>query len=543
MSRDAARARPSRRAEFRWDVPDRFNFCRDTFDGHAASGERLAMWWIDDHGAERKLSYEHFVQRSRRLAVGLAAAGLRPGDVVVAVMPRLVEWWELFLACLRGGFVLSPGTTQLTTKDVAFRLGAAEARAVVVDGASAGVFDEALAATGYALAPRIVVGAERGGWTTYEDVLADPGGFVAADTGAHDPALLFFTSGTTGQPKMTLHTQASYGIGHVVTGRHWVGLEPDDLHWNLSDTGWAKAAYSSVFAPWIVGCATFVHHTPRFDARATLEILERYPISAFCGPPTVYRMLIQEDLGARRFPSLRHCVAAGEPLNPEVLEVWGEATGLPIRDGYGQTETVLLVGNFPGEELRPGSMGRAAPGFDVAVLGDDRRPVPAGEEGEVAVRVVPQRPAGLFVEYWKDPERTAAVFAGDWYLTGDRATRDADGYFWFVGRADDVIISAGYRIGPFEVESALLEHDAVVESAVVGKPDRVRGEIVVAYVVVADQTEAGPELAAELQQFVRGHTAPYKYPRQIEFVDALPKTVSGKIRRIELRARAAGRDA
>ncbi|HZL99410.1 MAG TPA: AMP-binding protein, partial [Planctomycetota bacterium] len=400
----------------------------------------------------------------------------------------------------------------------------------------------------------LVGGGPRAGWQDYEEVVrrgsvrgAEPAAWRegAADTAGRDPALLYFTSGTTGAPKMALHTQASYGKGHALTAR-WLDLRRDDLHWNLSDTGWAKAAYSSLFAPWIAGCTVFVHTAPRFVPRRTLELLGQHPITTFCGAPTNYRLLIQEDLSAFRFPALRSCNAAGEPINPEVIAVWQRHTGLTIRDGYGQTETVLMIGNFPGAEVRPGSMGKPAPEYEVALIDEALRPVPAGQEGEVAIRVRPERPPALFEGYWKDAERTAAVFRGDWYCTGDRAVVDADGYYWFVGRADDVIKSAGYRIGPFEVESALLEHPAVVESAVVGQPDALRGQIVKAFVVLAPEpaarlaaggAAAGDALVAELQRFVQERTAPYKYPREIEFVSELPKTVSGKIRRVELRGR------
>ncbi|MDI3316593.1 MAG: AMP-binding protein, partial [Bacillota bacterium] len=534
---------------FRWQVPERFNFSRDTFDRHAAAApDRMAMLWVDDEGHERRISFGEFRDRSRRLASALLGLGIRPGERLFLLLPRRVAWWESILASLRAGIVVSPGTTQLTARDIAYRLRTAGVAAVVTDGENAPKVDEALAEVGGeaggAAGPvhRILVEGQREGWLDYERLVAsgDPG-FEGSDTRADDPAVLFFTSGTTGYPKMTLHTQASNGIGHYATGHYWLDLTPDDLHWNLSDTGWAKAAWSSFFGPWIVGAAIFVHHSARFQPRKTLELLARYPITTLCGAPTNYRMLIQEDLSAFRFPSLRHCVAAGEPLNPEVIEVWRRATGLTIRDGYGQTETVLCVGNFPCMEVRPGSMGKPAPGFHVAVIDEEGHELPPHQEGDVAIRIRPDRPAGLFREYWQDPERTAQVVRGDWYLTGDRAYRDEDGYFWFVGRADDVILSAAYRIGPFEIESVLLEHPAVVESAVVGSPDPVRGQIVKAFVVLAKGWEPSPRLVEELQAFVRERTAPYKYPREIEFVDELPKTVSGKIRRVELRQREVAR--
>jgi len=337
---------------------------------------------------------------------------------------------------------------------------------------------------------------------------------------------------------MVAHTHASYGVGHQITGKLWLDLTPNDLHWTLSDTGWAKAAWGCFFGPWSQGAAIFMQDaTGRFDAQETLRLLERYQITTFCAPPTAYRMLVLEDLKAYDLRELRHCVGAGEPLNPEVIDAWQQGTGLTIRDGYGQTETVLLCGNFPGMEVRPGSMGKPSPGFEVAVIDEDARPVEPGEEGDIAVRVRPQRPVGLFKEYWNDSEATRRAMRGDYYVTGDRAYVDADGYFWFVGRADDVIISAGYRIGPFEVESALVEHPAVVESAVIASPDPVRGEIVKAFVILAPGYEPSDTLTEEIQEHVKGVTAPYKYPREIEFVTELPKTISGKIRRVELRER------
>ena len=340
---------------------------------------------------------------------------------------------------------------------------------------------------------------------------------------------------------MVLHTQASYGMGHRVTGELWLDLKPDDVHWCLTDTGWAKAAWSCLFGPWQMGACVFaVDARGKFDAPAALRTLARYPITTWCAPPTALRVIVREDLSAYRFPKLRHCVSAGEPLNPEVFAAWKAATGLSIYDGYGQTETIILIGNFRsrGEEIRPGSMGKPSPGFTLGVLDDHLNEVPVGQEGEVAVRVSPQRPLGLFREYWRNPQENALRFQGDWYLTGDRARRDEAGYFWFVGRGDDVIKSAVYRIGPFEVESALIEHPAVVEAAVVGKPDAVRGLIVKAFVVLRKGWAPSDDLKKELQEHCKRITAPYKYPREVEFMAELPKTISGKIRRIELRARA-----
>jgi acyl-coenzyme A synthetase/AMP-(fatty) acid ligase len=350
--------------------------------------------------------------------------------------------------------------------------------------------------------------------------------------------LLYFTSGTVAYPKMVLHTHASAGIGHQITARFWQDLKPTDLHWTVSDFGWAKAAWGKLFGQWAVGAAVFlwdVRGKPDFDLM--LRLIGEHGVTTFCAPPTVYRALVLLDLAGYDWSRLRHCISAGEPLNPEVIKVWQEATGLTIYDGYGQTETVNLVANFRCLEVRPGSMGKPTPGFDVVVIDDEGRVLGPGQEGHVAVRTRPERPVGMFTGYWRDPEATAAAFRGDFYDTGDRAYVDEDGYFWFVGRADDVITSAAYRIGPFEVESALVEHPAVAEAAVIGKPDPGRGQVVKAYVVLAPGHQGSQDLVAELQEHCRTVTAPYKYPREIEFSDELPKTISGKIRRIELRER------
>jgi acyl-coenzyme A synthetase/AMP-(fatty) acid ligase len=523
--------------DFRWEVPAQYNFAVDTIGCWAQDPARLALWWVSEDGVERTITYAEMAARSDRVAAGLRARGIGPGDRVLLMLPRVPAWWESFLALLKLGAVAMPGTVLLTPKDIRYRLESAEVTAVITDEAGAARVDEACA--GYdALRHRVVVGA-RDGWQGYDEVAACSDPFTPRATAASDPAILYFTSGTTGYPKMVLHTHASYPIGHTVTGRFWLDLQPGDVLWNLSETGWAKAAWSSLFGPWSQGATVFTQDARgRFDAKACLRVLEDYPITTFCAPPTAYRMLVLEDLTGFRPRALRHCVGAGEPLNPEVIAAWQAATGLTVRDGYGQTETVLLVGNFPPLEVKPGAMGRPSPGFVVDVIDEAGRPLPPGREGDIAVRIVPERPVGLFQEYWRDPEATQATVRGDWYVTGDRAYRDADGYLWFVGRADDVIISAGYRIGPFEVESALVEHEAVAEAAVVAAPDPTRGAVVKAYVILASGYEGSEELARELQEHVKTVTAPYKHPRQIVFVSELPKTISGKIRRVELRERA-----
>ena len=524
--------------EFKLEVPERFNFARDVIGKWAQDPEKLAMHWLGAAGEERRLTFAEFAERSDRFARFLQDQGVRPGDRVMVQLPRVPAWWEVLLGCFKAGAVAVPGTVLLTPKDIHYRTTLAEGVAYVCDADNAAKVDQVKAECPSLKTLIQVDGEAKDGWLDYERVMsAAERGFATVDTRASDPALIYFTSGTVGNPKMVLHTHASYPIGHVITGRFWLDLRSDDLHLNLSETGWAKAAWSSFFGPWNMGAALFVQDARgKFNAAETLQLLENYPITTFCAPPTAYRMLVLEDLTRYR-TSLRWCVGAGEPLNPEVIETWHRGTGHLIRDGYGQTETVLLCGNYPSLEVRPGSMGKPSPGMPVAVIDDDGQVLGPDNEGDIAVRYRPERPVGLFQEYWKNPAATEASRRGDWYVTGDRAYVDRDGYFWFVGRADDVIISAGYRIGPFEVESALVEHPAVAEAAVVGKGDPMRGTIVKAYVILAPGHEGSEQLAGELQDHVKKVTAPYKYPREIEFVSELPKTISGKIRRVELRAR------
>ncbi len=524
---------------FTLEVPETFNFGFDVVDKWAEDPQKLAMVWVDEDGREERYTFADIRRESNRFAHVLQGLGVTKGDGVMIVLPRLPQWHMMLVGIMKLGALPMPGTVLLTPKDYEYRINTAEARVVIVDAANAPKVDE-IRAQCPTLEHGVVFGAARPGWIDYETAMAEANeAFTPAATRHDDPAMIYFTSGTTGGPKMVLHTQASYPLAHLITGKYWLDLQPHDLHWTLSDTGWAKAAYGVVFGPWRIGAAVFVQNSSgRFDAQETLQLLQQYGITTFCAPPTAYRMMVLEDLPRYDLSKLRHCVGAGEPLNPEVIEMWKEGTGHTIYDGYGQTETVILVANYPCMEVKPGSMGKPVPGFDVAIIdahtGDE---LSAGQEGDIAVRVQPQRPVGLFQEYWKNPEETGASFQGEWYITGDRGVRDEDGYFWFVGRADDVIISAGYRIGPFEVESALIEHEAVAEPAVVASPDEMRGAIVKAFVVLAPGYQPSPALAEDLQAYVRQHTAPYKYPREIEFVTELPKTISGKIRRVELRQR------
>jgi acetyl-CoA synthetase/medium-chain acyl-CoA synthetase len=520
------------------DTPAYFNFSREVVERwgrERAAG--LALWCVDQDGVrEQKMTFQQLAEQLRRAAHFFQELGIQRGDRVLLIAPRLPQWWVAILGLIRLGAVPIPGTPLLTTRDIKYRLEAADAAALVTDS------EGAAKAEGLQVRHRVLLDGERPGSTSFEAGLrgADPA-FDPEPTLSGDSGILYFTSGTTGPPKMVLHTQASYGLGHRVTGELWLDLNPGDVLWCITDTGWAKAAWSCLFGPWQMGACVFAADTRgKFDAAAALRTLAQYPISNWCAPPTALRLIVRERLQEYRFPHLRHCVSAGEPLNPEVISAWKAATGLTIWEGYGQTETVVLIGNYRsrGDVVRPGSMGKPSPGFTVAVLDDELNELPPGHEGEVAVRVNPERPLGLFREYWRNPRENATRFQGDWYLTGDRATRDEAGYYWFVGRGDDVIKSSGYRIGPFEVESALVEHPAVVEAAVVGKPDVVRGAIVKAFVVLRPNCVASDELKRELQEHCKQVTAPYKYPREIEFLGELPKTISGKIRRVELRRRA-----
>ena len=535
MARGTLSAYEVERRNFRLEVPEYFNFATDVLDRWAEDGDQRALLWVDERGARIDRTFLDVAKRSNALADGLRRLGVGRGDRVLVVIPPEPAWWETFMALMRLGAIVVPGTSQLTARDIRYRLEAADAKAIIVDESGADKTDDAVGEDGSIV--RVVVG-NRPGWQCYEELASGETELAGEKTRSDEPAILYFTSGTTGYPKMVVHTHASYPIGHTITGKFWLDLTANDLHWNLSDTGWAKAAWSSLFGPWSMGAGAFVFRQyGKPDADRILSQFAEQQVTSFCGPPTLYRMLVQTDLTRYGYDSLRSCVAAGEPLNPEVIGIWKRATGLTIRDGYGQTETVVVAANFPGVEVRPGSMGKPSPGFDVDVIGDDAQPLAPNEEGDIAVRIRPGRPVGLFKEYWHDPEATASRYRGDWYLTGDRAYRDEDGYLWFVGRDDDVIISSAYRIGPFEVESALVEHPACVEAAVVAKPDRERGEIVKAFVVLASDYSPSDDLVRQLQDHVKSVTAPYKYPREIQFVTDLPKTISGKIRRVELRER------
>jgi len=528
------------RAGYRVQVPERFNAVLDIIErwrvdqpdapaliSIGASGELVAEQTVSALAAE-----------SRRMARALIAMGVGKGDRVLVMLPRVPAWYTAMLGAIRIGVVPIPTPNLSTGRDIIYRAKASGAIGVITDASGAAKVDEV---AGELYTVRHFVRwspghAEHGRWRDLDRLLDQAGdGETPADpTGRDDPMLIFFTSGTVSYPKMVLHTQA-YGLGHVATARFWHDLRPGDRHWTISDTGWAKAAWGGLFGQWHERACVVQVALGKPDADTILGIIRKHAVTSFCAPPTLYRMLVQADLKAHDLSCLRHCTSAGEPLNPEVIRAWRDGTGgLTIYDGYGQSETTALVANYRAMEVRPGSMGKPVPGYEIAIVDDDGNRVEPGEVANIAVRTDP-RPVGLFSGYLGDEDATRNAFRHAWYYTGDKGWMDEDGYFWFEGRADDVITSAAYRIGPFEVESALVEHPAVMEAAVVGKPDPERTEIVCAFCILAPGWKASDELTHELQDHVKRVTAPYKYPREIHYVAELPKTISGKIRRSELR--------
>jgi len=520
----------------RIELPERFNWADEVFEGRHVrrAPDRPALIWADDRGHEMRLTYREFVGAGNRLLNLLRRLGLREKQPLFVMLPVFPEVWLSYYAAIKGGFVLVPAATILLSSDLEYRFRQIVPGAVLADPVSAEKIDRAEQSTGRSIPIKLIAGGERPGWTSVDASRTEPSEAPAAATRSDDPLFLFFTSGTTGLPKIVTHTHASYPVGHLTTSA-WVGVRPQDVHSNISQAGWAKFAWSSFFAPWNVGATVFSYsYSGRFDPPRQLKALEDHDVTTFCAPPTVWRLFILEDLTRYRF-RFRECVSAGEPLNPEVIDAWKNATGVTLRDGYGQTESTLMVGNLPGEAVKAGSVGWPSFMYDVRVVDEHGVEAEPGNEGNIAVRVAP-RPSGLFAGYLgASLEVTARAFRGEWYFTGDRAYRDGDGRFWFVGRADDVIKSSDYRIGPFEVESALTEHPAVAEAAVVGSPDPIRGALVKAFVILKPGANPSAELARDIFLFARTKLAAYKIPRILEFCPELPKTISGKIRRTDLR--------
>jgi acetyl-CoA synthetase len=517
---------------FRWPRLDQFNWALDWFDPLARDNDAPALWIVEESGEQRKLSFAEMSESSSRVANWLRAQGVRCGDRILIMLGNEVALWQIMLAAIKLGAVIIPATTLLTTDDLRDRIDRGHVRYVIAGAAHADKF--ANVPGDYA---RIAVGGEVAGWRRFEDAMTASMEYAPeAPTRVTDPLLLYFTSGTTSKPKLVLHTHQSYPIGHLST-MYWIGLRPRDVHLNISSPGWAKHAWSCFFAPWNAGACVFIYNYTRFNAQALLAVLAKCGVTSMCAPPTVWRMLIQEDLAAFRANlNLRELISAGEPLNPEIIDHVRKAWSITIRDGFGQTETTAQIGNPPGQKLKPGSMGKPLPGYMVVLADPYDNPA---DEGEICLALDP-RPLGLMTGYADDPEKTAEVMRGGLYHTGDVARRDAEGHITYVGRADDVFKASDYRISPFELESVLLEHAAVAEAAVVPSPDPVRLAVPKAFVILCQGYNPGPDLAKDLFAFLRARLAPYKRIRRLEFSD-LPKTISGKIRRVELRGHEAAR--
>jgi len=524
------------RASFGWPDLDEFNWALDWFDVIAAEHPgRTALRVVGDDGSDESVSYAAMAERSGQVANWLRGLGVRRGDRVLLMLGNIVPLWEVMLAAMKLGAVVIPASTLLQPADLADRIDRGDVRHVVTEAEHvakfAGVPGEWTRVVVGGAAEGRLVSADGKAWHAYADSAAAPAGFTPDGvTKAADPLLLYFTSGTTSKPKLVGHTQASYPAGHLST-MYWIGIQPGDVHLNISSPGWAKHAWSNVFAPWNAQATILILNQARFNAAGLLKAIGDCGVTTFCAPPTVWRMLIQADLGAADVAALRDCVAAGEPLNPEVIEQVRKAWGITVRDGFGQTETTAQVGNTPGQPVKAGSMGRPLPGYPV-VLVDPVTGEP-GKDGEICLDLG-NRPLGLMTGYLDDPERESEAMRGGYYHTGDVATSDDDGYITYVGRTDDVFKASDYRISPFELESVLIEHEAVAEAAVVPSPDPIRLAVPKAYVLLAAGAAPGPELARDIMAFCRERVAPYKRIRRLEFGD-LPKTISGKIRRVELR--------
>ncbi|HEY1625410.1 MAG TPA: AMP-binding protein [Streptosporangiaceae bacterium] len=516
------------RAEFTWPSLDAFNWALDWFDVIAAEHpERIALRVLDDNGGDESVTYGEMHGRSGQVAGWLRGLGMRRGDRVLLMLGNIVPLWEVILACMKLGAVIIPASTLLSAEDLTDRVTRGDVRHVITEASLAPMFASVPGSW-----TRVAVGSPApDGWHSYSDAASAPTEFTPdGETLASDPLLLYFTSGTTAQPKLVAHTHASYPAGHLST-MYWIGIQPGDVHLNISSPGWAKHAWSNVFAPWIAGATSLILGHERFTPEALFDAIPSCGVTSLCAPPTVWRMLVQADLATADVSTLRECVGAGEPLNPEVIEQVRRAWDITVRDGYGQTETTAQIGNPPGTELRLGSMGRPLPGYDVVLI----EPVTGqpGEEGEICLPLDP-RPLGLMTGYKADPERAAEAMRDGYYHTGDVASRDADGYITYVGRTDDVFKASDYRISPFELESVLIEHQAVAEAAVVPSPDPVRLAVPKAFVLLAAGHEPSADTALSILAYARERLPPYQRVRRLEFAD-LPKTISGKIRRVELR--------
>lgn len=527
---------------FRIDVPENFNFAYDVVDEWArVEPDKRALLWCDDHDNERTFTFTDISRLSNRMANSFSAMGIGKGDVVMCILRRRWEYWVTAVALCKIGATIIPATLQLTKKDIVYRAQSAHVKAMVCvdDDYVCGEVEKALPESP-SIESIIVTGGTREGWTSYESLLEEgsegwvrPAGDKA--TKNSDIMLIYFTSGTTGMAKAVCHSFV-HPLGHIITAKYWQQVQEDRLHMSVSDSGWAKFGWGKIYGQWICGATVFAYDMDKFVPAKLLQKIQDYKLTTFCAPPTMYRFMLQEDVERYDLSSVANFATAGEPLNAEVTLAWERLTGKKIREGFGQTEGPVLLATFPWIEPRPGSMGKPSPLFNIRLLDENGNEMDDGEEGAICVTKLKEAyPPGLFVGYFQDPKRTAETVGGEYYNLHDMAWRDSDGYYFFIGRNDDVIKCSGYRIGPFEVESALVEHPAVVEAAVTAAPDPVRGMVVKASIILAKGWEPSDDLVKELQNHVKKTTAPYKYPRIVEFVDELPKTVGGKIKRREIR--------
>ena len=526
---------------FKIAVPAHFNFAYDVAEEFARTDpDKTALVWCNDKGQEAAFTFGQLEMHVNKTANLLRELGIAKGDPVMLMLKRHYEYWFCLLALHKLGAIAIPATHLLKTKDIIYRNNAAGIKMIICvnEQEILGQVDLARKES-RTLMHRMVVGGAHKDWICYDEAVGKQSQQFVRPTGDKaakntDIMLLYFTSGTTGMPKMVQH-DFTYPLGHIITAKYWQNVAENGLHLTVADTGWAKAAWGKIYGQWLSGSAVFVYDYDKFVPKNLLEVISKHGVTTFCAPPTIFRYLIKEDLTKYDFRKLIYCVVAGEPLNPEVYNQWLKLTGIKLMEGYGQTETIVQIATYPWMEPRPGSMGKPSPYYDIDLLNDKGASCKVGEEGQIVIRTDKRKPVGMFDGYYRDPALTKSVWHDGLYYTGDMAWRDEDGYFWFVGRADDLIKSSGYRIGPFEVESALLEHPAVLECAITAVADPDRGQIVKATVVLTKNYTAGDALVTELQEHVKKVTAPYKYPRIIEFVKELPKTISGKIRRVEIR--------
>jgi len=528
--------------DFKIQIPDNFNFAYDIVDEYALKDpDKTALVWCDEKGNESIFSFKDLKYFSDKTANFLSSVGIRKGDAVMLILKRRYEFWFCILALHKIGAICIPATHLLTSKDIKYRNNAADVKMIITvpDEDVLHHIEEASPSSPSLLYKVVIGGGHQEAWISFDiGVEAASSNFTRPSgdlsTTNTDISLLYFTSGTTGMPKMVQHN-FTYPLGHILTAKYWQNVQDNGLHLTIADTGWAKAVWGKIYGQWICGSAVFVYDYDKFVPKLLLEQIVKYGVTTFCAPPTIYRFLIKENLSHYQFKKLKYCVVAGEPLNPEVYNQFLQQTGIKLMEGYGQTELTVALATYPWIKPKPGSMGKPSPGYDIDILDEDENSCDIGQEGQIVIHTKNRKPVGIFDGYYRDPERTKSVWHDNIYYTGDMAWRDEDGYFWFVGRADDVIKSSGYRIGPFEVESALMEHPAILECAITAVPDLDRGQVVKATIVLAAGFEPCDTLAIEIQDHVKRVTAPYKYPRIIEFVQELPKTISGKIRRVELR--------